>query len=90
MEEQSPLELRLAAITSIRNRIPVGAFGLVGVDSFEEAGDELYLISIHMSREDAEAALAARRACEIDDPSHLEECLYVYEGPSPGTDAAGR
>lgn len=66
------LDRRLIAMDRM---IPEKGFRLVGMDPMEEAGYELYRISDHKTRKEAEAALKSRKA-----KSPGEE-LYVY-GPS--------
>ena len=53
--------------------IPREGFNVVGVDSFEEPGDELYLIGHYATREEAEAA---RANAERENPM---EKVHIYE-----------
>jgi hypothetical protein len=50
--------------------IPDEGFNVVGVDSFEEDGDELYLIGHYLTREAAEAAKADHEKTS-DDVVHI-------------------
>ena len=69
-EEMTPMEKRLAAMEKL---IPKSGFNLVGVDTFEDAGEELFLIGNFKTRAAAEAELAKRRK-DNDEP------MYIY-GP---------
>lgn len=52
--------------------IPSEGFNVVGVDSFEEPGDELYLIGHYTTREEAEAAKAEHEKT-------TEDAVHIYE-----------
>lgn len=69
------LEKRLAAI---KDKTPTEGFNLVGVDDFEAAGDDLYLIDHFATEAEANQELAKRKAA---DPNLT---LYVY-GPKEPT-----
>lgn len=56
--------------------VPKEGFNLVGVDDFEEPGEELYLVGHFDSREEAEAFKAKRLKA---DPN---EVLHVYDPES--------
>lgn len=67
------LDERLAAKKRLT---PKSGFNVVAVDTFEPAGDELYLVSHHATRAKAEAKRAAYAK------EHPMEPVYVYE-PTP-------
>ncbi len=50
---------------------PATGYNLVGVDDFEDPGDELYLISSHDTRTEAEAALRLRKAADSEEVVHI-------------------
>jgi len=55
-----------------KNRfIPSEGFNVVGVDSFEEPGDELYLIGHYATREEAEEAKAKHKETS-------EDAVHIY------------
>ena len=57
---------------------PGEGYNVVGVDTFEDPGDELFLISNHATREEAETAAAAYRK------KPDAERVYVYAQPEGG------
>lgn len=62
------LKKRLAAKKEFT---PKKGFNLVGVDDFEEPGDELYLISHHATRGEAEQAKKNRKTANPDETLHI-------------------
>lgn len=68
------LDKRLAAKKALT---PKKGFNVVAVDTFEEPGDELYLVSNHATEAEANEACSARKR------SHPHEPCYVY-GPDNG------
>jgi hypothetical protein len=52
--------------------IPEAGFNLVGLDDYEQAGDELYLIDNFATRPEAEAAKTARLK------ENPDEKLFIY------------
>jgi hypothetical protein len=80
----SPLLRRLAVMDAMCRSIPRGFWGLVAVDPFEHVpGEELSLLAIYPSREEAEAALAATGTAERARKEWLPQRLFIYEGEGP-------
>jgi calcineurin-like phosphoesterase family protein len=67
-------ETAMARVEAMNRFVPEQGFNLVGVDSYEEAGDELYLIGHFATRELAEKA---KVDAEKKTPG---ESVYIY-GP---------
>ena len=59
------------ALKRIREFTPDEGYNLVGVDSFEAPGEELYLIDHFATREEAEAAKARFEAENPGDKVHV-------------------
>jgi len=57
--------------------VPDKGFNVVGVDSFEEPGDELYLIGHYATREEAEAAKASAEKSSSD-------AIHIYTAEDDG------
>jgi hypothetical protein len=64
-----------ARIAAKKKLIPKKGFNLVGVDDYEEAGDDLYLIGNFPNEAAAKTAQAARKK------KNPNEVTYIY-GPS--------
>lgn len=80
--EKDMWQLRHEAQSDMYKRIPRGKFGVVGVDSFDQnpdhAGEDLYLVGIYATREEAEVELASREAAQAD--CGIPDRYYIYEG----------
>jgi len=63
-----------AMIENKKKMIPERGFNVVGADTFEDPGEQLYVISHHGTEDEAKAALAAWKK------QHPRESAYVY-GP---------
>ena len=61
---------RMAALDAMT---PEEGFNLVGVDDYEEPGDELYLVGNYPTKEEAERVKQQRLA------GNPQEVLYIYE-----------
>lgn len=57
--------------------IPTDGFNVVGVDDFEDPGEQLYLVGHYATREEAQAAL---KKFQDRNPGHM---AHVY-GPDNG------
>lgn len=73
-KRKHPIELRWNAK---KKMIPKEGFNLVGVDTFEDPGHELYLISHYATQHQADEALRQRKRKNPD------ETVYIY-GPKSG------
>ena len=67
------MDFAMERVRAMDRFIPNEGFNVVGVDSFEEPGDELYLIGHFATREEAEAA---RATAERENPM---EKVHIYE-----------
>ena len=71
-------------LEDIRRHIPKEGFNLVGVDDFEDVGEQLYLLRHFGTREEAERALEWLQAREdaSGDPLHIYGPETVVDYPS--------
>ncbi len=59
----------------VKELTPKKGFNLVGVDKFEQPGDELYLVKNFDTRAEAEAAL------KKEEKAHPRDAFHVYRAP---------
>jgi len=72
----TPLKKRIEAM---KEMTPTKGFNLVGVDDYEEPGDELFLVGNYATREAAELERSVREKASPDVK------FYIYE-PEPKND----
>lgn len=60
---------------------PTSGFNLVGVDTFEKPGEELFLVGHYAKRDEAIAALRKKRS--EADPDFYKYYVYAADGEEP-------
>lgn len=69
MEQPTDIDLRLRAIDQMT---PAEGFNVVGVDDYEDPGDELYLVGHTATMEEAQALVDQRKR------ANPQEVLHIY------------
>ena len=69
MAEATDLDLRMAAIAQMT---PAEGFNVVGMDDYEDPGEELYLVAHVGTMQEAQALVDQRKKQSPD------EVLYIY------------
>lgn len=69
MAEQTDFDLRLAAKKAM---MPDEGFNVVGMDDYEDPGEELYFVAHASTMEQAQAFVAERKK------ENPDEVLYIY------------